>query len=147
MTKKDIYNHWQKYQKGAFENNFLVMAWISSKLNNNLPYSLWFNFMSLGHVLAKLLSIWCQVNIWHQTVRTQCISHFTAAARTGPPANPGSACTSRLSYWKPSQLSEIAGNYSKCMWQAQKRQHFRPKAVYFAIFSWAGTFVCRQAGI
>ena len=32
--------------------------------------SLWFNFMSLGHVLANLLSIRSQVNVWHQTART-----------------------------------------------------------------------------
>ena len=36
----------------------------------DMSYSLWFNFMSLGHVLAKLLSIRSQVNVWHQTSRT-----------------------------------------------------------------------------
>ena len=45
MTKRDIYDYWQKYQKGEIESNFFVTTWISSKLNHNRK----------GHVLPTLI--------------------------------------------------------------------------------------------
>ena len=40
--------------------------WIT--MGRDMSYPLWFNFMSIGRVLKKLLSIGTLVNVWHQTL-------------------------------------------------------------------------------
>ena len=65
---------------------FLLLAgfppkWI--KTCGDMSYLLWFNFISLGYILAKLLSIRSQVNVLPQAARTtmHAIPHCTCLNR------------------------------------------------------------------
>ena len=136
MTKRDIYDWWQKFQKGEIESNFFVTPWISSKLNH----------IGKGHALPTLIKFYVRrtsvVKVTFNRTsggRLAPDTHFTAASWKGPPDCPESAHTSCLFSWKPAQHSVTAGSYSKCIWQAT-RENISGSQQCLVLVGWVGLY-------
>ena len=110
--------------------------WI--KTCRNMSYSLWFNFLSLGHVFAKLLSIRSQVNVWHQTVRTT--MHATLHCSCSNRAPSLSWASLYFSGHHPNTLKKLEIMLNAC--DKPRRDGISSRRQCLLPVGWAGTFVC-----
>ena len=103
-----------------------------------MSYSLWFNFMSLGHVLAKLLSIRSQVNYWRQTAWTTIHATFHYSCLNRAP----NLFWASLYFFLVVLATFPTLKELKMHWSA-----FPGHRQCLVLVGWAGTFVCRLSRI